>query len=84
MPTPSPRRFATSSASHRNGRGQPPRGSPPEALWRTRRNAFTLPSDEEVFKMRDEEKRQKEYRETQSKLKVWEKTTRDSLLVMRD
>ena len=68
----------TSSASHRNGRGQPPRGSPPEALWRTRSaNSFTLPSDEEVFKMRDEEKRRKkEYRETQSKLKVWEKATR--------
>ena len=44
------------------------------------RNPFTLPSDEEVFKMRDEEKRRKkEYRETQSKLKVWEKTTRGKL-----
>ena len=38
------------------------------------RNPFTLPSDEEVFKMRDEEKRRKlEFRETQSKLKVWQK-----------
>ena len=44
------------------------------------RNPFTLPSDEEVFKMRDEEKRRKqEYRETQSKLRVWEKTTRGKL-----
>ena len=35
------------------------------------RNPFTLPSYEEAFKMRDEEKRRKkEYRETQSKLKV--------------
>ena len=44
------------------------------------RNPFTLPSDEGVFKMRDEEKRRKkEYRETQSKLKVWEKAARGKL-----
>lgn len=40
------------------------------------RNPFTLPSDEEVFRMRDTERKMKaQARERQSKLKVWEKTT---------
>ena len=40
------------------------------------RNPFTLPSDEEVFRMRDEErKRRSKEREEQRKLKVWQKTT---------
>lgn len=46
---------------------------------RTERNPFTLPSDEEVFRMRDEErKRRSKEREEQRKLKVWQKTTGDS------
>merc|ERR1740138_299330 len=40
------------------------------------RNPFTLPSDEEVFKLRDEDrKRRAEERERQHGLKVWQKTT---------
>jgi hypothetical protein len=40
------------------------------------RNPFVLPSDEEVFRMRDTERRMKSLqREQQSKMKVWEKTT---------
>ncbi|KAH8050183.1 hypothetical protein JL721_11444 [Aureococcus anophagefferens] len=43
---------------------------------RAERNPFTLPSDEEVFRMRDEErKRRSKEREEQRKLKVWQKTT---------
>ena len=40
------------------------------------RNPFTLPSDEEVFKLRDEDKqRRADERERQHGLKVWQKTT---------
>lgn len=40
------------------------------------RNPFTLPSDEEVFRMRDSERRMKSLsREKQATLKVWEKST---------
>ena len=40
------------------------------------RNPFTLPSDEEVFRMRDTERRQRiENREKQAQMKVWQKTT---------
>jgi hypothetical protein len=39
-------------------------------------NPFTLPSDEEVFRLRDSERLQKSLnRERQSQLKVWEKST---------
>lgn len=39
-------------------------------------NPFTLPSDEEVFKLRDAERKMKKIdREKQSSLRVWEKTT---------
>ncbi|OQR81548.1 hypothetical protein THRCLA_11630, partial [Thraustotheca clavata] len=42
-------------------------------------NPFTLPSDEEVFRMRDDAKRQKdEERERNSKLKIHEKITNSS------
>eukprot|EP00636_Phaeomonas_parva_P013099 CAMPEP_0118881788 /NCGR_PEP_ID=MMETSP1163-20130328/21182_1 /TAXON_ID=124430 /ORGANISM="Phaeomonas parva, Strain CCMP2877" /LENGTH=46 /DNA_ID= /DNA_START= /DNA_END= /DNA_ORIENTATION= len=39
-------------------------------------NPFALPSDEEVFKMRDEERKRREAdRAHQQSLRVWEKTT---------
>ena len=45
-------------------------------------NPFRLPSDEQVFLMRDEERQQKlEERETQRSLKVWEKTTSSSRMM---
>lgn len=38
------------------------------------RNPFTLPNDEEVFRLRDEEKRQRaEARDKNMKLKIWQK-----------
>ena len=44
------------------------------------RNPFTLPSDEEVFRMRDTERRQRiENREKQAQMKVWQKTTATAL-----
>ena len=44
------------------------------------RNPFTLPSDEEVFRMRETERRQKiENREQQAQMKVWQKTTATAL-----
>jgi len=44
------------------------------------RNPFTLPSDEEVFKLRDEDKqRRADERERQHGLKVWQKTTTGQL-----
>ena len=40
------------------------------------RNPFTLPSDEEVFRMRDTERREKTLnRERQGQMRVWEKST---------
>ena len=40
------------------------------------KNPFALPSDEEVFRMRDEERRRKlRVKEQTQELKVWEKTT---------
>lgn len=42
-------------------------------------NPFTLPSDEEVFRMRDRERKQKLMdRQEKAKLKVWQKTTTTS------
>jgi len=42
-------------------------------------NPFTLPSDEEVFRMRDELKKKKEFeREQNAKLKIHEKITNSS------
>jgi hypothetical protein len=39
-------------------------------------NPFTLPSDEEVFRLRDAERLKKSlHREKQSQLKIWEKST---------
>lgn len=39
-------------------------------------NPFTLPSDEEVFRLRDTERLKKsQHREKQSSLKIWEKST---------
>ena len=44
------------------------------------RNPFTLPSDEEVFRMRETERREKiENREKQAQMKVWQKTTATAL-----
>jgi hypothetical protein len=43
------------------------------------KNPFALPSDEEVFRMRDEERaRKKQDKDTVTQLKVWEKTTSSS------
>ena len=45
------------------------------------RNPFALPSDEEVFRMRDEERHRKQAeRERLAKLQVWEKTTASSTM----
>ena len=62
MPTPSSRRFADEPRQrlpHHKRRGQPPPRGSPTMDMEEERNPFTLPSDEEVFKMRDEEKRRK-------------------------
>jgi len=48
----------------------------PESREDVERNPFTLPSDEEMFRLRDQERRQKEAtKKEQANRKVWEKMT---------
>ncbi|CAM9975926.1 unnamed protein product [Phaeothamnion confervicola] len=54
--------------------------TPSEAVEEYERNLFVLPSDEEVFRLRDEERAQKELaREARRGQKVWQKTTSSAI-----
>ena len=52
----------------------------PENWNETEKNPFTLPSDEEVFRRRDNERRKRSTdREERGQLKVWQKPTTTSM-----